>query len=71
MRQADAGDFQILSADLLAEGFQRIEAVCSVVIPRKNQPGREYFHLPGEALLGSDLGSWIGAAADFREPAAQ
>ena len=49
--QADAGDFQILSAGLLAEGFQRIEAVRGIVIPWKNQPRGENLHLPDKALI--------------------
>jgi hypothetical protein len=69
--EADAGDFQILGADLLAERLQGIEAVCGIVIPREHQPGCKHLHLPDEALVGSDLGSRIGAPPDFREPTAQ
>jgi hypothetical protein len=69
--QADAGDFQILSADLLAERYQRIEAVRGIVILGKHQPGCEHLDLPDEALVGCNLCSRLGASADFREPTAQ
>ena len=36
--EADASDFQILSADFLAQEFQPIEAICGGVIPREHKP---------------------------------
>jgi hypothetical protein len=42
--EADAGDFQILGADFLAQEFQPIEAICGVVIPREHQPRGKDLH---------------------------
>jgi hypothetical protein len=70
VRESDAGDFQIQGADAQALAAELDEQVCSVGIPRENDPVRERLDLALEFGVRSNLPVKVVVPAYFGQPAA-